>query len=108
MRSTASDMSEPTSSQRRPSVLSVFGIITTRIGGIESHARELSAQLDRHGWDSLLYFDNDAPENVRQYLAAPNVTIGQLHQAAYLKWSAMRKMTAVIHRLRPTILHMHY
>jgi len=49
-------MATPTSPKRRPSVLSVFGVITQRIGGIESYARELSAQLARHGWDSILWF----------------------------------------------------
>jgi glycosyltransferase involved in cell wall biosynthesis len=101
-------MARPTSPQRRPFVLSVFGVITERIGGIESYARELSAQLARHGWDSILCFENHAPESVRQYLAAPNVTIVQLPEASALKWSATRDMRALIRQLRPTLLHLHY
>jgi glycosyltransferase involved in cell wall biosynthesis len=101
-------MATPTSPKRKPSVLSVFGVITQRIGGTESYARELSAQLARHGWDSILCFENDAPEMVRQYLAAPNVTLVQLPEACALKWSATREMGALIRQLRPTLLHLHY
>jgi len=32
----------------KPAVLSVFGLIPLRIGGMESFARELSMQLGRH------------------------------------------------------------
>jgi glycosyltransferase involved in cell wall biosynthesis len=95
-------------SQRRPSVLSVFGVITERIGGIESYARELSVQLARRGWDSILCFENDAPETVRQYLAAPNVTVVQLPEASALKWAAVRELGALMRQLRPTFLHLHY
>ena len=62
----------------RGKFLSVFGVETQQIGGIESYAREVSSQLGRHGWDSILCFHNDAPSNVRRYLEATNVTVGVL------------------------------
>src|SRR5207245_9002999 len=37
-------------------VVSLFGNDPRRIGGTEEYARELSAQLGRHGWSSVLCF----------------------------------------------------
>jgi len=91
-----------------PTVLSVFGVETQQIGGIESYAREVSSQLGRHGWDSILCFHNDAPSNVRRYLEAPNVTVGVLHNACELKWAPIREMARLIRDRHPRILHLHY
>src|SRR5882724_10782182 len=96
------------SSEQRPSVLSVFGVETLQIGGIESYAREISAQLGRHGWDSILCFHNDAPATVRRYLEAPNVTVGILHNACELKWAPIREMAALMRQRHPGILHLHF
>jgi hypothetical protein len=39
-----------------PTLVSVFGVEPFRIGGTETYARELSLQLDRCGWKSVLCF----------------------------------------------------
>ena len=57
------------------SVISVFGIEPARIGGAEAYARELSLQLERRGWRSVLCFLKEPPEPVRAYLQLPNVRI---------------------------------
>ena len=107
MPSTAPDM--PSSSiGQRPAVLSVFGVETLQIGGIESYAREMSTQLARHGWDSILCFENDAPPSVRRYLEAPNVTVGILRDACELKWAPIREMAALMRQRCPRILHLHF
>ena len=57
-----------------PAVASVFDVEPRFIGGTETYARELSIQLGRHGWRSVLCFASSPPEDVRRFLALPNVS----------------------------------
>jgi glycosyltransferase involved in cell wall biosynthesis len=91
-----------------PTVLSVFGLSPTRIGGTESYANELSAQLARHGWSSVLCFEDAPPEPVRQYLALPNVTIETAPKVWQLAWRPARDVARLLRRYRPRILHLHF
>ena len=59
-----------------PAVASVFDVEPRFIGGTETYARELSVQLGRHGWRSVLCFASSPPEDVRRFLALPNVSFG--------------------------------
>jgi glycosyltransferase involved in cell wall biosynthesis len=91
-----------------PAVLSVFGLNPTRIGGTESYAHELSVQLGRHGWTSVLCFEEFPPEPVRQYLALPNVTIETVPKVWQLAWRPARDVARLLRRHRPSILHLQY
>lgn len=51
-----------------PTVMSVFGLEPSRIGGTETFARELSSQFADHGWQSVLCFQSGPPEEVGRYL----------------------------------------
>jgi len=55
--------------------------------GMESFARELSMQLGRHGWESVLCFEDDAAENIRRFLEASNVTLCTCRTLASLSGS---------------------
>jgi len=90
------------------SVLSIFGLSPTRIGGTESHAREVSVQLGRHGWTSVLCFEEPPPAPVRQYLDLPNVTLEVLRNVWRPTWGPMRDLTRLLRRHRPAILHLQY
>src|SRR6185503_13637571 len=91
-----------------PTVVSVFGVEPFRIGGTETYARELSLQLDRHGWKSVLCFLTPPSAEVRQFLEAPNVTIEILDRAVGFNWRAMQTMARILRKHRPDILHLHY
>jgi glycosyltransferase involved in cell wall biosynthesis len=91
-----------------PAVLSVFGLNPTRIGGTESYAHELSVQLGRQGWTSVLCFEEPPPEPVRQYLALPNVTIATAPKVWQLAWRPARDVARLLRRHRPSILHLQY
>ncbi len=91
-----------------PSVVSVFGVEPFRIGGTETYARELSLQLERHGWHSVLCFLTSPPAEVRHFLDLPNVTIEVLDHDVGLNWRALKKMTRILRIHRPRILHLHY
>ena len=91
-----------------PTVVSVFGVEPFRIGGTETYARELSLQLDRHGWKSVLCFLTPPSAEVRQFLEAPNVSIEILDRAVGFNWRAMQTMARILRKHRPDILHLHY
>ncbi len=89
-------------------VLSVFGVEPSRIGGTETFARELSAQLDENGWKSVLCFESEPSEEVRSFLNLPNVTLELLPNATNFNWSAVTKLAGLLKRYRPEILHLNF
>ena len=91
-----------------PAVVSVFGVEPIRIGGMEVFARELSSQLSQHGWDSVLCFLNEPPEDVRRFLELPNVTLEVLEESINLSWRATRTLAGILRRYRPEVLHLHF
>lgn len=88
------------------SILSVFGLAPSFIGGTENFAFELSRQLHDHGWSSVLCFDKDPTPIVRQFLDLPNVTLEvvPLQSGA----TAMCDLRRVLAQHRPEVLHLHY
>ena len=89
-------------------VLSVFAVNPQRIGGVEMFARELSLQLDGFGWKSVLCFLDLPPENVGCFLAAPGVSIERLPGIDRLRWSVLRRMSGILRKYRPEIVHMYF
>jgi len=90
------------------SVLSVFGLRPSRIGGTETYARELSIQLDRYGWRSALCFEEPPPAPVRQYLDLPNVTLEVMRNVCRQAWEPVSGLARLLRRHRPAVLHLHY
>jgi glycosyltransferase involved in cell wall biosynthesis len=93
--------------------MSVFALNPKRIGGIEMFARELSFQLSEYGWESILCFAAEPPENVRRFLSLPNVSIQALPSVVQtgwraFSWRAFSKISEVLSIRRPEILHMHF
>jgi glycosyltransferase involved in cell wall biosynthesis len=89
-------------------VVSVFGVDPIRIGGTETFARELSTQLAELGWQSVLVFLSEPPDDVRQFLSLPNVTIEVLENSIDLNWDAAKGLARILRRYRPQILHLHF
>lgn len=89
-------------------VLSLFGLRPTRIGGTESYAREISAQLARHGWASVLCFEAPPSEPVRKYLELENVTLEEAPDLWRLAWRPAKAVARLLRRYRPSILHLHF
>jgi glycosyltransferase involved in cell wall biosynthesis len=89
-------------------VVSVFGVKPFRIGGTETFARELSLQLHKQGWESVLCFLKEPPEHVRRFLDLPNVSLEVLENSTDLNWSATRTLAQIIRRHKPEILHLHF
>lgn len=89
-------------------VVSVFGIEPSRIGGAEAYARELSAQLGERGWQSVLCFLKEPPEAVRSYLQLPNVRIEIIEDSWRTRWRAIIAVRRILRRYQPEILHLHF
>ena len=89
-------------------VVSVFGVKPFRIGGTETFARELSLQLQERGWQSVLCFLAEPPEDVRRFLDVPNVSLEVLENSTDLNWGATAALARILRRHKPEILHLHF
>jgi len=88
--------------------LVIFGINSRRIAGSEIYARELSRQLDEHGWRSVICFHNAVPELVRSYLALPNVSLDVVPEPWRVSWRTSREMLRVFRTYKPRIVNLQY
>lgn len=91
-----------------PTLVSVFEVEPLRIGGTESFARELSCQLAEHGWNSVLCFQSEPPEEVRRFLDLPNVSINVYAGPSDSTLQAAKGIARITRDYRPEILHLHY
>jgi glycosyltransferase involved in cell wall biosynthesis len=89
-------------------VLSVFGLESLRISGIEIHARELSRQLGECGWHSVICFHNSVPEAVRNYFDLPNISLEVVPRPWDVSPETARALQRVMRTYNPQILHLHY
>jgi hypothetical protein len=88
-----------------PTLVSVFGVAPQRIGGTETFARELSVQLGARGWQSVLCFLSEPTEEVRRFLDLPNTFLDIFSDSANGRGN---KLSAIVRRFRPEILHLHF
>lgn len=89
-------------------VVSVFGVQPLRIGGTETYARELSKQLARRGWQSVLCFETEPEPNVREFLSLPNVTLETLRLEGSNSLRTALALRRILKRHRAGILHLHF
>ena len=83
-----------------PTLVSVFGVEPSRIGGTETFARELSRQLHGIGWQSVLCFLAEPPAEVREFLSLPNVTIETLKIHEF-QLTATKALAKILGRHQP-------
>lgn len=93
---------------RKPALVSIFGVNPARIGGQEAFARELSAQLDRRGWTSVLCWTAAPPPAVQDYLQLPNVDLEILQNPLRTDGKTLRQFAALLRRYPARLLHLHY
>jgi glycosyltransferase involved in cell wall biosynthesis len=90
-----------------PTLVSVFGVEPLRIGGTETFARELSAQLGERDWQSVLCFLSEPTEEVRRFLDLPNVSL-DIFPGSTNGHRPENKLSRIVGRYRPDILHLHF
>lgn len=91
-----------------PTLVSVFGVEPRRIGGTEMFARELSAQLAEHGWDSVLCWLAEPRGEVRKFLELPNVSFETLPNSTDGGWRACLELRRILKKHRAAFLHLHF
>jgi glycosyltransferase involved in cell wall biosynthesis len=79
-----------------------------RIGGTETFARELSLQLGRQGWNSVLCFETGPPPDVADFLKLPNVSLEVLKDPTDFNWTATKQLANILRRFSADILHLHF
>lgn len=89
-------------------VLSLIGLEPIRIGGIEIWFRELSRQLESHACSSVLCFATEPSTDIRNFLAAPNVTLDVLKGSWELKVQPAMEFCRLMRRYRPNVVHCHF
>ncbi len=90
-----------------PTLVSVFGVAPQRIGGTETFARELSAQLGERGWQSVLCFLSEPTEEVRRFLDLPNISL-DIFSDSTNGHGRENKLSRIVSRYHPEILHLHF
>lgn len=92
-----------------PALVSVFDVEPRFIGGTETYARELSRQLGRRGWRSVLCFATPPTQEVRRFLDLPSVSL-ELVQGDVTRFNvqAMARIAQILRRHKPKIAHFHY
>ena len=91
-----------------PTLLSVFAVEPSRIGGTETFALELSTQLGRKGWKSVLCFESQPAGEVADFLRLPNVSIEVLPGCTSPNAAGLRRIAAILRRHKPDVLHLHF
>jgi glycosyltransferase involved in cell wall biosynthesis len=91
-----------------PTLVSVFGVEPRRIGGTETFARELSLQLGRRGWKSVLCFLAEPTEDVKRFLDLPNTSLDVYASATDSSLKTGRSLANLARDHRPEILHLHF
>ena len=90
-------------------VVSFFGVEPIRIGGTETYARELSLQLNKHGWHSVLCFLTPPSDELREFLSLPNVSLEIFaEETVRPSFRSIGKMARLLRTYKPDILHLHY
>ena len=89
-------------------VVSVFGFQPSRIGAGEIFARELSMQLDRAGWKSVLCFLGPPEGAVHEFLEGPNVSIEILPDSWRLAWRPTMELSRLLSKYAPRVLHLYF
>lgn len=91
-----------------PTSVSVIGVEPKRIGGTEMFARELSTQLGKRGWRSVLCFLSEPTSEVRSFLDLPNVSIEVYASARDGSWKTGLRLAEIMRGYRPQLLHFHF
>ena len=88
----------------RPRVVFAFAVWPNKIGGVERFSEELARQLNVKGWDLTLWFEDEPPVRVREFLLAPgNVKVDVFAQSKSGAANVMR-FIRMLSKEHPTVV----
>ncbi|HZQ44077.1 MAG TPA: glycosyltransferase family 4 protein [Acidobacteriaceae bacterium] len=89
----------------RPRVVFAFAVSPNKIGGVEAFSERLARKLNDKGWDLTLWFQDEPPPLVREFLLAPgNVQIDVFRAQSNMGAGNIRKSIRMFFKQRPTIV----
>jgi len=91
-----------------PTVVVVFGIAPTRIGGVEVFTRELARQLEPLGVKLVAVFSAHPQGAVADYLRAPNLSVEAILDLETSIIGPLAPLAKLLRRTRARILHLHF
>ena len=89
-------------------VVSIFDHHAVSVAGMETYGRELSSQLDRFGWRSVLVFASRPSDEVRRYLKGPNIELRAVEGCGRIGYHPIRNVIGLLCEHRPKIMHLHF
>ncbi len=89
-------------------VISIFDHHAVSVAGMETYARELSLQLGRCGWRSVLVFASRPSDEVRRFLDLPKTELYALEGCGRIGYGTIRKVIGLLRAHHPNILHLHF
>lgn len=92
---------------RKKVVFSAFGVTANVVGGLQTFARELSAQLGDAGWESVLVFSSPPTEEVATLFELPNTHVESIDFSGAGTIRALRRIAGLLCRYRPETAHFH-
>ena len=89
----------------RPRVVFAFSVWPNKIGGVERFSQELARQLNVKGWDLTLWFEDEPPARVREFLLAPgNVKVDVFPAQWQLGAASVKRFLRMFSKERPTVV----
>ncbi|NLS95782.1 MAG: glycosyltransferase family 4 protein [Planctomycetaceae bacterium] len=92
---------------RKKAVFSAFGVRANVVGGLQTFARELSAQLGEAGWESVLVFSSPPADEVAPLFELPNTYVESLDFSGSGTTRALRHTAGLLRKYRPAAAHFH-
>jgi glycosyltransferase involved in cell wall biosynthesis len=89
-------------------VVSIFDHHAVSVAGMETYARELSVQLDRMGWRSILVFASRPSDEARRFLDLPNTELRAVEGCGRFAYRTIRDVVGLLRAYRPKIMHLHF
>ena len=89
----------------RPRVVFAFAVWPNKIGGVERFSEELARQLNVRGWDLTLWFEDEPPALVREFLLAPgNVKVDIFPGQSQIGAANVKRFLRMLSQERPTLV----
>jgi glycosyltransferase involved in cell wall biosynthesis len=89
----------------RPRVVFAFAVSPNKIGGVERFSEELARQLKAKGWDLTLWFQEEPPAMVREFLLAPgNVKVDIFPAQSQMGAANAKRYLRMLSKERPRLI----